>query len=109
MAIRSCGDRRTADFIAGKGVVEFQVFECQAMKAVAKLQAVTRMVELRNPPSNRSEALGGNRKGQYSIRINDRWRICFSWKFVETSPSATDELTQPGEPYDVEIVDYRRG
>lgn len=106
MAIRSCKDRRTADFLANKRVGEFQAFERQAVKAVAKLQAVTRMVELRNPPSNRFEALGGDRKGQYSIRINDRWRVCFSWRFTETPPSGMDELMLAGEPYDVEIVDY---
>ncbi len=48
--------------------------------------------DLRSPPGNRLEALKGNRKGQYSIRINDQWRICFVW---------TD-----GGAEDVEIVDY---
>ncbi len=48
--------------------------------------------ELRIPPSNRLEALKGNKKGQYSIRINNRWRICFNW--------------EDGDCYNVEIVDY---
>jgi proteic killer suppression protein len=48
--------------------------------------------DLRVPPSNRLEALKGNREGQYSIRINDQWRICFEWR--------------EGGVYDVEIVDY---
>ena len=48
--------------------------------------------DLRVPPSNRLEALKGNREGQYSIRINDRWRICFEWR-------------EDGV-YNVEIVDY---
>ena len=48
--------------------------------------------DLRAPPGNRLEALSGDRKGQYSIRINDQWRICFSWK--------------QGNAYQVEIVDY---
>ena len=48
--------------------------------------------DLRIPPGNRLEKLGGNRKGQYSIRINDQWRICFRWK--------------SGQAIDVEIVDY---
>jgi toxin HigB-1 len=48
--------------------------------------------DLRAPPANRSEALTGNRRGQYSIRINDQWRICFTW-------------TKEG-PADVEIIDY---
>ena len=48
--------------------------------------------DLKVPPANRLEALRGNKKGQYSIRINDQWRICFKWK--------------DGEVHDVEIVDY---
>ena len=48
--------------------------------------------DLRVPPANRLEALKGERKGQYSIRINDQWRICFRWK--------------NGNAADVEIVDY---
>jgi toxin HigB-1 len=48
--------------------------------------------DLRIPPSNRLEKLGGNRKGQYSIRINDQWRICFVW--------------QDNNAYNVEITDY---
>ncbi len=48
--------------------------------------------DLKVPPANRLEALRGNRKGQYSIRINDQWRICFKWK--------------DGEVHNVEIVDY---
>ena len=50
------------------------------------------ITDLRSPPGNRLERLSGNRKGQYSIRINDQWRICFSW--------------QRGDAHDVEIVDY---
>ena len=49
--------------------------------------------DLRAPPGNRLEALKGDRKGQYSVRISDRWRICFAWA--------------EGDAYDVEIVDYR--
>lgn len=48
--------------------------------------------DLKSPPANRLEALRGNRKGQHSIRINDQWRICFSWK--------------DGHAHDVEVVDY---
>ncbi len=107
MTIRSCRDRRTADFLAGKRVADFQAFERQAMKAVAKLQAASRLVELRNPPSNRFEALGGDRQGQWSIRINDRWRVCFRWSFAHPVTDA-DELMREGEPHDVEIIDYHR-
>jgi len=56
------------------------------------LDAAADLEDLRIPPGNRLEALRGNRAGQHSIRINDQWRICFSWK--------------NGDAYDVEIVDY---
>jgi toxin HigB-1 len=105
MAIRDYRDKRTADFVAGERVREFQAFARQAARGIAKLQSVTRLVELRNPPSNRFEALRGNRAGQYSIRINDQWRICFSWAFTDDLAGA-DELLAPGEPYNVEITDY---
>lgn len=65
-------------------------------RAVARklemLTAANELKSLRIPPSNRLERLKGNRAGQYSIRINDQWRICFTWK--------------NGDSYDVEIVDY---
>jgi proteic killer suppression protein len=51
--------------------------------------------DLRVPPANRLEALRGDRSGQHSIRVNDRWRICFRW--------------EQGDAYDVEIVDYHKG
>jgi len=57
--------------------------------------AATKLGELRQPPSNRLEALAGDRVGQHSIRINDQWRLCFVW--------------QEGDAYDVEIVDDHRG
>ena len=63
-----------------------------AMRKLWVLDATTDLSELTIPPSNRLEALKGQRKGQYSIRINDQWRICFRW---ESSAA-----------YDVEIVDY---
>ncbi len=63
-----------------------------AMRRLWVLDAATDLGELRVPPSNRLEALKGSRLGQYSIRINDQWRICFRW--------------QSGHAYDVEIVDY---
>lgn len=56
------------------------------------LHAARTLDFLRSPPGNRLEALHGRRKGQYSIRINDRWRICFRWS--------------DGDASDVEIVDY---
>ena len=56
------------------------------------LTAASELKSLRIPPSNRLERLKGDRAGQHSIRINDQWRICFTWK--------------SGDAYDVEIVDY---
>lgn len=106
MAIRNCADKLTLDFMAGKRVKAFQGFERQAAKALTKLQAATRLMDLRHPPSNGFEALGGDRKGQYSIRINGQWRVCFRWAITEDGEAPTDALTAPGEPCDVEITDY---
>jgi len=63
-----------------------------AWRKLAQLHAATRLDTLRVPPGNRLEALKGDRAGQYSIRINDQWRICFRW--------------EGGDAYEVEIVDY---
>ncbi len=63
-----------------------------ALRKLWVLDAATDLADLRVPPNNRLEALRGSRQGQYSIRINDQWRICFRW--------------QNGHAYDVEIVDY---
>ena len=62
------------------------------MRKLWMLHAVTDLGELRIPPSNHLEALKGNRRGQYSIRINKQWRICFKWL--------------KGNAYEVAIVDY---
>jgi proteic killer suppression protein len=63
----------------GKRVPEFQAFARQAEKRLRVLDAADTLRALRMLPSNRFKALSGNRKGQYSIRINDQWRICFEW------------------------------
>jgi len=63
-----------------------------ARKKLVILDAAPRLNDLRIPPGNQFEALKGDRKGQYSIRINDQWRICFKWS--------------DGDAYDVEITDY---
>ena len=63
-----------------------------ARRKLLMLDAVETLADLRVPPGNRLEKLSGDRDGQYSIRINDQWRICFGW----------DE----GDAHDVEIVDY---
>jgi len=86
--------RRTEDFSRGRFVKAFQGFAAQAGRRLAILDAATSLDDLRALRSNRLEALGGDRRGQYSIRINRQWRICFEW---------TDGA--PG-PVDVEITDY---
>ena len=86
-------DERTAAFASGVLVPAFQGFARQAERRLAILSAATSLNDLRALPSNRLEALKGDRRGQYSIRINRQWRICFVW---------SDELG----PTEVEIVDY---
>jgi proteic killer suppression protein len=63
-----------------------------AWKKLAILHAAGSLKDLRVPPGNRLEKLSGRREGQYSLRINDQWRICFAWR--------------GGDAYEVEIVDY---
>jgi toxin HigB-1 len=63
-----------------------------ARRKLRMVNAAHELIDLRIPPANRLEALKGDRVGQYSIRINDRWRICFRWR--------------DGHAHDVEIVDY---
>jgi proteic killer suppression protein len=87
-------DKRTAAFAGGSFVREFQGFERQAAKRLEILEAATSLDDLRGLPSNRLEALRGERAGQYSIRVNLQWRICFEW-----------HKDAPG-PSNVEIVDY---
>ena len=87
-------DRRTRDFAAGKRVKAFSGFERSARLKLDRLEAATSIRDLSALPGNRFEALAGERKGQFSIRINDQWRICFEWEAGALGPS------------NVEIVDY---
>lgn len=77
--IKSCRDKRTSRFLAGRRVKEFGGFAHQARRRLAILTAATRLEDLAGLPSNHLEALKGDRAGQHSIRINDQWRICFHW------------------------------
>lgn len=86
-------DQRTREFALGKRVKAFTGFERQAEMKLDQLDAATALVDL-DFPGNRLEGLRGQRKGQYSIRINDQWRVCFEW------PQGS-----PG-PVNGEIVDY---
>lgn len=92
--ILSYRDKRTEQFARGGFVKAFQGFEDQAARRLSILNAVPSLETLRALPSNRLEALRGDRAGQYSIRVDQQWRICFAW------PDG-----QPG-PSEVEMVDY---
>jgi len=87
-------DKKTERFANGEMVKAFQGFADQAERRLAILNAATSLDDLRVMPSNRLEALRGDRAGQYSIRINQQWRICFEWRESDPGPSS------------VEIVDY---
>lgn len=90
--IRSFRDRDTARLFADELVARFRAIERQARRKLLYLHRARTLQDLIVPPGNRLEALRGGRKGQYSIRVNDQWRICFRWK--------------DGDAHDVEIVDY---
>ncbi len=87
-------DKKTERFAQGEFVKAFGGIEAQAAKRLAILNAAPSLDALRALPSNRLEALKGDRAGQYSIRVNDQWRVCFEWPDGQAGPSA------------VEIVDY---
>src|ERR1017187_10448460 len=87
-------DKRTRDFAAGERVKAFSGIERPARLKLDRLEAATSIRDLAVLPGNRFEWLAGNRQGQYSIRVNDQWRICFEWPDGAPGPSR------------VEIVDY---
>ncbi|MGH7058846.1 MAG: type II toxin-antitoxin system RelE/ParE family toxin [Stellaceae bacterium] len=103
---RSCPKGHDRDFLGGNRVREFEACAKAAARALTKLQAATRLYDLRNPPSNRFEALGGNRSGEYSIRIDRQWRVCFRWATLEPLPEGADIGSAAGESYDVEISSH---
>ena len=92
--ILSFRDGRTERFAAGRRVKEFSAFARQAEARLDRLDAATSLNDLAAIGGNRLEALRGDRAGQYSIRINDQWRICFEWPKGSIGP------------VNVEIVDY---
>ena len=94
MMILSYRDKQAERFAAGEMVREFQGFASQGWKLLDILDAATSLSDLRQLPSNRLEVLRGNRSGQYSIRINQQWRICFEWPDGSSGPT------------NIEIVDY---
>jgi len=90
--IRSFRCADTENLASGQHVRRFESIARVARRKLRQLGIAGRLDDLRIPPGNRLEALKGARQGQYSIRVNDQWRICFRW-------------TAAG-PEDVEIVDY---
>jgi proteic killer suppression protein len=92
LMIRSFKDRKTQLFFEGKWVRDFQGFTEQATRRLTVLDSAELLQDLAGLKSNRLESLSGSRIGQYSIRINWQWRICFRW--------------EADGPDDVEIVDY---
>ena len=91
--IVSFRDKRTRELAEGNRVKAFSGFEVKAELKLDQLEAATSLPDL-SLPGNRFEALKGDRHGQYSIRINDQWRICFEWPKGSLGP------------VNVEIVDY---
>ena len=90
--IKSFKCRDTEVMYNGKRIERFISIQSAAMRKLALLNVAGRIEDLPVPPGNRLEALKGKRQGQWSIRINDQWRICLRFK--------------AGNAFDVEIVDY---
>ena len=90
--IRTFRSKETEELFHYQHSRRFRAFERVALRKLLQLHAATELEVLASPPGNHLEALQGDRKGQYSIRINDQWRICFLWR--------------EGHAYGVEIVDY---
>ena len=90
--IRSFGDEETRELFETGRSRRYAAIADIAMRKLAQLDAAHTLEFLRSPPGNRLEALKGDRKGQYSIRINDQFRVCFRWT--------------PDGPEQVGIVDY---
>jgi len=90
--IRTFRDKDAEAFFNDNSIPRFRNIERAARRKLLYLNAAKKLEDLRVPPGNRLEALRGDRRGQHSIRINDQWRICFTWN--------------DGEALNVEIADY---
>lgn len=90
--IRSFANKGTEALFNGKPVRVYGNIDRRARRKLEALDAATSVEDLRTPPGNHLEALKGDRKGQYSIKINDQYRLCFSWI--------------DGHAYEVEVCDY---
>lgn len=84
--------KETEGITLGHSTKRFGNIEVVARRKLRMIQAATSLGDLKAAPGNRLEVLAGDRKGEYSIRINDKWRMCFEWR--------------DGDAYAVEIVDY---
>ncbi len=92
--ILSYRDARTERFARGERVKQFEPFRARAERLLDRLDMAASLTDIANFPGHRLEKLKGDRKGQWSVRINGQWHICFKW---------ADGAAGPGE---VEIVDY---
>lgn len=91
--IKTFSNKETAAVFANQKVRRFDVYMLRvAQRKLLQLNRVQQVEELQIPPGNRLEKLSGKRSGQWSIRINEKWRICFEW--------------HSGHAWNVEIVDY---
>lgn len=90
--IKSFNDKATEALYRDGAHKRFSAIAKVALRKLDMIDAAADLEDLRSPPGNRLGALKGDRAGQYSIRINDQWRICFTWR--------------EGAAHDVEIVDY---
>ncbi len=91
--IKTFATKETAAVFVNRKVRRFDIYLLRvAQRKLAQLHRVQHIDELRIPPGNRLEKLSGKRAGQWSIRINDQWRVCFEWR--------------EGHAWEVEIVDY---
>jgi len=90
--IKSFRCKHTEALYHGKPTKRFRAFQAVAERKLQMLDIARRIDDLRKPPANRLEALKGDRQGQFSIRVNEQWRVCFRF--------------EDGNAYDVEIIDY---
>ncbi|MET0504172.1 MAG: type II toxin-antitoxin system RelE/ParE family toxin [Luteibacter sp.] len=90
--IKSYGDADSGIFHAGGRVLRWLHIERTLYRKLVAIHRATTLSDLREPPANRLKPLRGDRSGQYSIRVNDQYRVCFVWR--------------DGHAYDVSVVDY---
>jgi proteic killer suppression protein len=90
--IRSFRDKDTEAIFQRRRIKRYQQIVSIALRRLVQIDSAEEPRDLAAPPANRLEALKGDRAGQYSVRINDQYRVCFRWK--------------DGDAYDVEITDY---